>query len=124
MEKLRELRKSLEEKSLEFWTSLESGNIEIKHLVVLTLTLLITVPSFAASTDPWGNFTDLIITWIQGNLGKLLAILTVMIGAIIALTTHSVKPLAWSIVIAIFVGGIVGIARMFFEAGQGAFGSW
>lgn len=128
MEKLKALKAKAEHKALEFWTGLESGNLKKEHFAFLMLGLLVAVPAFAADSDaadPWSNFTTTLINWATGNLGKLLALITVIVGSVMALASHSVKPLAYSVILAVFIGGIVGIAKLFFNAGGTAFGtSW
>ena len=74
------------------------------------------------TTDPWQSFASLLIGWITGNLGKTLAILTMLISIIIAGFTHSLRVLLYGVVLAVIIGGLVGIARLFFEAGSSAFG--
>ncbi len=96
------------------------------EVAVLSLAIAVCLvsPAFAA-TDPWSNFFTLIKDWITGNLGKFMALLSVSIGGGIALVTHRFQPLAWSIIVAVVLGGAVGLAKLFFTAGGDAFGtSW
>jgi len=92
--------------------------------VGLVACLFLVSPAFAA-TDPWQNFLDLLTNWIVGNLGKMLALISVIVGAVISLATHRFQPLVWSIIIGVVIGGAVGLAKLFFSAGGTAFGtSW
>lgn len=84
---------------------------------------LVLVDIAAAQTDPWQNFADLLITWINGNLGKTLTLLGMLISIVILLVTHSWRIFLYGIIISIFIGGLVGIARTFHEAGSAAFGT-
>jgi type IV secretory pathway VirB2 component (pilin) len=102
--------------------------VKLSKADVVVAALVIAVcavsPAFAA-TDPWSNFFTLIKDWITGNLGKFLALLSVTIGAGWTLITHRFQPLAWSVIIAVVLGGAVGLAKLFFSAGGDAFGtSW
>jgi type IV secretory pathway VirB2 component (pilin) len=90
----------------------------------LLLGLAITQPALAA-TDPWSTFLNLVTNWVVGNLGKFLALISILVGAVISLATHRFQPLVWSIIIGVVIGGSVGLAKLFFEAGGSAFGtSW
>ncbi len=81
--------------------------------------------AFAQTTDPWANLSDLLITWITGNLGKFITLVGIIISTIAAIVMHSFKPLAYGVIFWVVVGGLVGLARTFFEAGSAAFGtSW
>jgi type IV secretory pathway VirB2 component (pilin) len=103
--------------------------VKLSKADVVVAALVIAVcavsPAFAATTDPWSNFFTLMKDWITGNLGKFLALLSVSVGAGITLVTHRFQPLAWSVIIAVVLGGAVGLAKLFFSAGGDAFGtSW
>jgi type IV secretory pathway VirB2 component (pilin) len=100
---------------------------ELRTLSVVFLALLIAGGDavFAQTTDPWANLSDLLITWITGNLGKFITLVGIIISITVALIMHSFKPLVYGIIMSVVIGGAVGIARMFFEAGSAAFGtSW
>ena len=98
---------------------------ELRTLSVVLLAFLIGAgdATFAQTTDPWANLSDLLIAWISGNLGKFIALVGIVISIIVALFMHSFKPLVYGVIMSVAVGGAVGIARMFFEAGAAAFGN-
>jgi len=94
--------------------------------VAALLTLLVAgfvESALAQNTDPWQNFLDILINWIIGNLGKFIALIIMFVASLIAAFTHSARPLAWGIILAIVIGGLVGITNLFFSAGQQGFGT-
>lgn len=92
--------------------------------LALALTLGAFDGAFAqTTTDPWQNFSDLIIQWVNGNLGKTITLLGMLISVLILIITHSWRVLLYGIIISVIIGGIVGIARTFHEAGAQAFGT-
>ncbi len=100
---------------------------ELRTLSVVLLALLIGAGDtvFAQTTDPWANLSNLLITWITGNLGKFITLVGIIISTIAAIVMHSFKPLAYGVIFSVVVGGLVGLAKTFFEAGSAAFGtSW
>lgn len=98
---------------------------ELRTLSVVLLAFLIGAgdATFAQTTDPWANLSDLLIAWITGNLGKFIALVGILISVIAAIVMHSFKPLAYGVIFSVVIGGLVGLARMFFEAGSTAFGT-
>jgi len=98
---------------------------ELRTLSVVLLVLLIGAGDtvFAQTTDPWANLSNLLITWITGNLGKFISLVGIVISIVVALVMHSFKPLLYGIIISVVIGGAVGLARIFFEAGSAAFGT-
>ena len=92
-------------------------------IVVFALTLGLFDNAFAQTTDPWGNFATLLIQWITGNLGKTLTLLGMLISVLMLLVTHSWRVFLYGIVISVIIGGLVGIAKTFFDAGSAAFGN-
>lgn len=76
---------------------------------------------FATSSDSFGDLLGTFITWMQGNLGKLLALLGFIGTFIIYLMTHKGSVLFIGIVISLIAGGLVGIVGTFFNAGASAF---
>ena len=77
--------------------------------------------TFATTSDSFG---DLLLTfkgWLEGNLGKLLALLGFVGTFIIYLMTHKGSVLFIGIVISLIAGGIIGIVDTFFTAGATAF---
>jgi len=95
------------------------GRLLITFLAVLFMAFF--EPAYAQ--DPWENFANLLIEWITGNLGKTLSLLGMLIAVFILLVTHSWRIFLYAVVISVLIGGLVGITRMFFEAGSGAFGT-
>jgi len=79
--------------------------------------------AFAQTTDPWQNFSNLMINWINGNLGKTLTLLGMLISTIILIATHSWRIFLYGIILSVIIGGLVGIARTFHDAGASAFGT-
>lgn len=86
--------------------------------------------AFAADTppNPWGNsddsFGDLLYTfenYMEGNLGKILALLGFVGTFVIYLMTHKGSVLFIGVVISLIAGGLVGIVATFFNAGSSAF---
>ena len=98
---------------------------ELRILSVVFLALLIGAGDtvFAQTTDPWANLSDLLITWITGNLGKFITLVGIIISVLAAIAMHSFRPLAYGVILSVVVGGLVGLARTFFEAGSAAFGT-
>ena len=78
-------------------------------------------PVMAQTTDPWGNFYTLTKTWIQGNLGKFIALLIFIIGLIMGAFTHSAKPIVIALIFAVVIGGAIGLVGLFFNTGSSAF---
>ena len=99
---------------------------ELRTLLVLALVFGLGAGDMANAqtvSDPWSNFTTLLTTWITGNLGKTLTLIGILASTIVAILSHSFKPLVYGIIFSVILGGLVGIARTFFEAGSNAFGS-
>lgn len=78
-------------------------------------------PGFGDKSDSFGQLLGTIITWMQGNLGKLLALFGFIGTFVIYLMTHKGSVLFIGIIISLIAGGIVGIVQTFFEAGKSAF---
>jgi len=76
---------------------------------------------FATDDDSFGDLLSTFINWLQGNLGKLLALLGFAGTFIIYLMTHKGSVLFIGIIISLIAGGIVGIVSTFFNAGAAAF---
>ncbi|HID04965.1 MAG TPA: hypothetical protein EYP20_04075 [Aigarchaeota archaeon] len=98
---------------------------KLRTLSAVLLALLIGAGDtvFAQTTDPWANLANLLVTWVTGNLGKFLALMGIIISVIVSIVMHSFKPLAYGVIFSLVVGGLVGLARTFFEAGSAAFGT-
>jgi type IV secretory pathway VirB2 component (pilin) len=74
-----------------------------------------------ATTDSFGQLLEKFVTWMQGNLGKLLALIGFIGTFIIYLMTHKGSVLFVGIIISLIAGGLVGIVSTFFNAGATAF---
>ena len=83
--------------------------------------MFISTPVIAQTTDPWSNFYTLTKDWITGNLGKFLALLIFIIGLIMAIFTHSAKPIVFALILAVIIGGAIGLVGLFFNTGSSAF---
>jgi len=97
-----------------------------KALVALALvgaasSAFATNSAWAESGDSFGDLLGTFITWLEGNLGKLLALLGFIGTFIIYLMTHKGSVLFIGIVISLIAGGLVGIVGTFFGAGSTAF---
>jgi conjugal transfer pilus assembly protein TraA len=71
---------------------------------------------FAADGNEFANATAKVEGWVKGNLGKLAALLCVAIGAIVAAVKKDWTWLGGAIVLAMFVGIILGIINASFTA--------
>jgi type IV secretory pathway VirB2 component (pilin) len=76
----------------------------------------------ATASDSFGTLFDTFKGWLQGNLGKLLALLGFAGTFIVYMMTHKGSVLFIGIVISLIAGGLVGISSSFFSAGTAAFG--
>ncbi len=103
--------------------SLSDTNFVAALFILLVLVAGMINPVLAQTTDPWGSFSNLLITWITGNLGKTITLVGILISVIAAVAMQSFKPLIYGVILSVFIGGLVGFARMFFEAGAAAFGT-
>lgn len=80
-----------------------------------------TTTTFGDTNDSFGDLLTTFIGWLEGNLGKLLALLGFIGTFIIYLMTHKGSVLFIGIVISLIAGGLVGIVSTFFSAGHTAF---
>lgn len=122
MQKVRDFAETCRLFACKFQAGVEAGRPSYA-VAAAGLVLVMAGAATAQTTDPWQNFTKTVINWVTGNLGKLIALITVIIGTIMSIMQHNFKPLAISILIAVVVGGLVGITKMFFEAGGTGFGT-
>ena len=99
----------------------EKGFAVSKGLVAVAA-LTVASSAFAADTD--GSFTDLLkvfTDWLQGDLGRLLALLG-MAGTFVAfLMTHRFSVLFIGIIISLVAGGLVSISKTMFLLGTTSF---
>lgn len=78
---------------------------------------------FAGTVDD-GSFEDLygvFQSWLEGSLGKLLALLGFIGTFIIYLMTHKGSVLFVGVIISLIAGGVVGISQTFFNVGTSSF---
>ena len=101
----------------------------IKQLVALTAVVAAS-SAFAADntgamhadqSDSFGQLLNIMIGWMQGNLGKMLALLGFIGTFVVYLMTHKGSVLFVGIIMSLIAGGLVGIVTTFFEAGNSAF---
>ena len=71
--------------------------------------------------DSFGELLTTFTGWLQGNLGKLLALLGFIGTFIIYLMTHKGSVLFIGVVISVVAGGLVGIVGTFFNVGANTF---
>lgn len=99
-----------------------------KMIKLFAALMLFALPQMAlassgASTDSFGIFAGQLIGWFTGNLGYVIAIMSLMGALIIYAFTHKGSVVIVGIIIAFLVGGGVGIARFFFTSGSDSFGN-
>jgi type IV secretory pathway VirB2 component (pilin) len=106
-------------------------NVEIKNakltkgLVALAsvaaLSTVATAGTLGTTSDSFGDLLNVFVTWMNGNLGKMLALLGFIGTFVIYLMTHKGGVLFIGIIISLIAGGLVGIVSTFFAAGSAAF---
>ena len=74
-----------------------------------------------AADDSFGDLFDVFKEWLEGNLGKLLALIGFAGTVIVYMMTHKGSVLFIGVVITIIVGGMVGISQTFFNVGANSF---
>lgn len=96
----------------------------MKKLVLIGI--IFSVSLFAQ--DSFGQLNDVFVDWVQGNLGKLLALIGFMIwflGFVIQSmsggTITTGRPVFFIGLIPLIAGGIIGITNTFFNLGGTAF---
>jgi len=110
-------------RKLKLYYLINADRINKVSIIVFALTLGLFDNAIAQTTDPWQNFADLLIQWINGNLGKTLTLIGMLISLLVLLVTHSWRIFLYGIILSVIIGGLVGIARTFHEAGATAFGT-
>lgn len=94
-----------------------------KSLVVMAALGSITMASATTTVDD-GSFEDLravLTSWLQGSLGKILALLGFVGTFLVYLMTHKGSVLFVGILISLIAGGLVGISEVFFNIGTSTF---
>ena len=107
-------------------TSVKASN---RKASVMALALLGATAAFAATGNGTGGtgdsaFQSLFGTfsaWLQGNLGKLLALLGFAGTFVVYMMTHKGSVLFVGIIMSLIAGGLIGISETFFDAGKTAF---
>jgi hypothetical protein len=103
--------------------NLENKKSKAKFFVAGALAMIGT-SAMATTTVNNGSFEQLMVVfsgWLQGALGKLLALLGFIGTFIIYLMTHKGSVLFVGILISLIAGGIVGISETFFNIGNSSF---
>lgn len=75
----------------------------------------------AASDQSFADLFNVFQEWLEGNLGKLLALIGFAGTVIVYMMTHKGSVLFIGVVITIIVGGMVGISQTFFNVGADTF---
>lgn len=75
----------------------------------------------SGSNDSFGDLFDVFKEWLEGNLGKLLALIGFAGTVIVYMMTHKGSVLFIGIVITLIIGGMVGISQTFFNIGTDSF---
>lgn len=102
----------------------EISKFSRKDAIKIGLGLFMTsLPAMAQTTDPWQNFYTLTKSWIQGNLGKFVALVVFIVGLVMAAFSHSAKPIVYALILAVVIGGAIGLVGLFFNAGSSSFGT-
>jgi len=73
--------------------------------------------------NAFGTLFNIFTDWLQGNLGKILALLGFFGTVVVYMMTHKASVLVVGIIISVLVGGAVGISDIFFNAGLNSFTS-
>lgn len=82
---------------------------------------LIGTNAMAADDSGFEDLFNVFKNWLEGNLGKLLALIGFAGTVIVYMMTHKGSVLFIGIVITLIVGGMVGISQTFFNVGRGSF---
>ena len=87
-------------------------------LMMLFISTFMITPAYAEDDEVFTEFKELIITFMQGDLGMIFAIMMI-IGGVLALAYGDSKSAIRSVFVVIALGGIVWIATTTFQIGQG-----
>lgn len=107
-------------------SKLSKGLVAVAAMVIgssafATTTTTTSGTGWADDGDSFGELLGTFITWLQGNLGKLLALLGFIGTFIIYLMTHKGSVLFIGVVISVIAGGMVGIVGTFWNVGSSTF---
>ena len=75
----------------------------------------------AANDQSFADLFNVFSDWLEGNHGKLLALIGFAGTVIVYMMTHKGSVLFIGVVITIIVGGMVGISQTFFNVGATTF---
>lgn len=109
-------------------SKLNSGNVNgtmrSKIVAGVALSVALGNSAFAATTIDSGsfnNFYDALVSWVQGSLGYVIALLGMLGTIIVYAFTHKGAVLFIGMLLSFFVGGVVGISKTMFSIGTGTF---
>lgn len=116
-------------KKVEKVEELKKENKTSKILFTGAAISLLATNSFAGGTggtgggadDSFGDLFDVFEGWLEGNLGKLLALIGFAGTFLVYMMTHKGSVLFIGVIISLVAGGLVGISDTFFQAGKSAF---
>lgn len=103
-----------------------------KGFLVLGTLLALLMPEMALATlaegsgagnNAFGTFANILISWLAGNLGYLIAIVAFFGSLVMYAFTHRGSVIIIGLIIAVLVGGGTGLVRLFFSEGVDAFDS-
>jgi len=110
------------------FNKLNSGKVSDKSrsklVAGVALSLALGNTAFAATTVDDGsfqNFYDALVSWVQGSLGYVIALLGMLGTVIVYAFTHKGAVLFIGMLLSFFVGGVVGISKTMFSIGTGTF---
>ena len=95
---------------------MKKGN---KKFLIPILVLFMILPNllFGASDDFVLPFKDLVVTWMKGNVGLTIAIITMVISIIWGFAGGGFGIIGKGFLLSILVGGVVWIAEKAFDIG-------
>lgn len=103
----------------------EKKELSFTQKAAIVGAVLGTSMAFADATttgdNAFGTLFGIFTTWLQGNLGKILALLGFFGTVVVYMMTHKASVLVIGIIISVLVGGAVGISDIFFNAGLNSF---
>jgi len=101
-----------------------SRNSRSKLVLAGIGSMMLAQSASAATTIDAGsfdNFYDAMVSWVQGSLGYVIALLGMLGTIIVYAFTHKGAVLFMGMLLSFFVGGVVGISKTMFTIGTGAF---
>lgn len=101
-----------------------NGATRSKLMAGAVMAVALSTTASAATTIDDGsfqNFYDALVSWVQGSLGYIIALLGMLGTIIVYAFTHKGAVLFIGMLLSFFVGGVVGISKTMFSIGTGAF---